>query len=180
MLNYLRSDVYSRIQRVISIQDVDWLVKNPEDKDEEKIDSIPDIHFGLSMLTKPEFDLLFYRYFQGDSYKTLKKTNHLGSKKTAANRLKRLSKALRAYAIYHSTNDLENDLDEIEIIFGSDGRRIADMLFRRYSKTRILKGSDLRISRKRLFGMIVKMRNTFKKHEILCRFWNVIELFGKE
>jgi hypothetical protein len=174
MLNWSRTDAFDRIRKLVSIQDVSPLVL--EEVDYQKIDyDTSQLKFAIDLLTEEELALLFFRFFHGDSYKTLKKTASLGSKKTASSRVKKIVVALRSYLEYTKDHVYDKDLTEIEIILGSDGRMVADLLFRRWSKTKILKTSGATMSRKRLYKIISTLENICKINKSLNGFWKVIE-----
>jgi len=145
-----------------------------------EVDKLVDVMEDVvKFLDREEVELMFFRFIQGNSFKTLKKTMRMGSTKTAAKRTRKLAEAIRYYAKYFLGADYERDMKVFEEELGADGRKVAEMLFRRMSKHAILKSPEITISNARLTRTLIDI-------EILCisdisleEFWNVITKVGK-
>lgn len=178
-------DIYSKITQIVSIDQLtpELLHKlivcfDTDEKLEQKKDAI---EFAMSFLDENEIELMFFRYFQGNSYKTLKKTMDFGSTKTAAKRLRKLNVALKAYVMYYLSEDTnyEADIALIKQELGSDAAKVADALFRRNSKNAIAAKKEIQISQ-------VRLAKTIRSIALLCQekiqleaYWKFITTAGK-
>jgi hypothetical protein len=125
------------------------------------------VQFAVRFLTDKEVELMFFRFFHGNSFKTLKKTTNVGSTKTAAKRTARLTEAIKEYVYYYFEQDYFRDLELIRSNLDDEAVVVSEMLFRRMSRHAILRSKKLRISQGRLARMISNI-------ELLC-----LQHFGK-
>ena len=139
-------DAYRRVSKLTSIdvmsEEVLHHLVQVRDLDvslERKRDAL---EFAAEFLTQTEIEFVFFKYFLGNSHKTLKKTLGIGSFNTIALRTRTTKAAIKAYVQYKLEAVFEDDLLLIEQNLGSDGRIIAEQLFRRKSK-KYIKQSDL-------------------------------------
>jgi len=179
----LSNDIYDNEQWLISIDRISnellYHLAEKSDTDEVMESLKTSLEFAVNMITKEETQLLFFRFLQGNSFKTLKKTVMVGSTKTAAKRTRKLINALKAYTKYDSGNDYEKDLDFIQEKLGKDARTVADMLFRRMSKNAIQHSSKIIISQSRLKRTMLDIEVVCLDNIRLDGFWNVLNTVGK-
>jgi len=182
MWNSSKRDIFHKKGMVISIEDLSpellhQLTHVPA-RDEVRIKQEEALRFAVSMLSEVEFQLLFFRMVQENSYKTLKRTMEFGSTKTALKRSRKLIEALRVYTTYALVYDLEDDLRLIGSELGSDARQVAWMLFCRKSRHSIFRSSDIRISHKRLLRTIKELRVLCAERVQLTGYYEVVTTVG--
>jgi hypothetical protein len=137
------------------------------------------VQFAVRFLTDKEVELMFFRFFHGNSFKTLKKTTNVGSTKTAAKRTARLTEAIKEYVYYYFEQDYFRDLELIRSNLDDEAVVVSEMLFRRMSRHAILRSKKLRISQGRLARMISNIELLCLQHVTLSGFWEVLTSVGK-
>ena len=179
MSSSYREDVYDKIQDFVPLENISNRIIQP-DKD-KAIDSLKEAcNKAVQFLNEDEVNLMFFRYFQGASYKTLKKNISIGSTKTAAKRIRRLSTALRSYILYHQSANYDEDIKFIEDRLGEDSKIMADLLFRRWSRSRIVRKGPIKITRRKLENIIDGIVYLGTHEPSLFHFWEVITAIGKK
>ena len=168
------ADVYDKEKRLTSLHIIPHhLLRTDMLEEDSLVERNKDsVQFAMSHLPQADLELIFFKYFHGDSFWTLKKTLNIGSTKTIAKRLKRLEYALRVYIEYFNNGFVyEDDLKKITDKLGPDICSVADRLFKRSSYVGIMREDD--IKRKKLIHMIEKI-------ELLCvtnditGFWSTV------
>jgi len=173
-----KDDVYDRVQDFIPLENIaNRLVKS--DKDESISELKEACNKAVDFLTEDEVNLLFFRFFQNASYKTLKKNISIGSTKTAAKRIRRLSSALKAYIVYHRHANFADDIKMIVEKTDREGGEIAEYLFRRWSRSKIVRKGSFKVTRRRLENQIDNIRFWCEREPSLFYFWEVITTIGK-
>lgn len=183
MSNLSGRDIYDKDHLLISLDKItpELLYQLAEvRKRDYKLEELQEaMEFAMRFLTSDELELLFFRFLHGNSYKTLKITVNLGSTKTAAKRIKKLSEAIKEYIFYNLEQDYDIDMKFIEEALGKDAKGIAELLFKRMSKHAILRCKIVRISQKRLNRVIDEIEMLCLRNLRLSGFWELLNNVGK-
>lgn len=152
------------------------LVRCPDGTIEKRIEAL---EFSMQFLTDDEMKLLFFRYFQGHSHKTLKKTLGLGSTRTAVKRLAKLIAAIKEYMFYYMEHNYDADIRFIEAKSSKEHSIIAGFLFRRMSRNKVYQNCLWAISRKKLNRIVDEIEMLCVSELRLSGFWRVLRTVGK-
>ena len=184
------SDIYNKATGIVSIDLLQDIFSKGMGGVVDDTDNLRNCIVNAVCLLEPkEFLLLFSRFCCGESYKTIKVTSGAGSTRTIVNRVRRLRNALREYTLYFYENNqydgYVNDLGTIKKRLGEWAEIVADLLFRRWSCSRIYKnrqeffGKECCVSRRQIYNLAEEICDLCQNCKDLSLFWEVLESVGR-
>lgn len=174
------ADIYSKEKALVSIHLIPQnLLSELLIEEDSIVESKRNaVQFALSLISEQDLRIVFFKYFQGNSLMSMKKTVGVGSTKTLVKHTKRLENAIREYIRYYEKADWERDRKMLECKIDRNHSIVAELLFKRWSYTMIMSREDIGFkrgvrSRKRLMSMIERIELTCLTNNAE-EFWNVI------
>lgn len=182
MWNLLNNDIYDRFDRehvasVVHLSEHFNRELTGTDSIDKELETqiVQAVQFAISRLSDYEYQLLFFRYIQGHSFRTLTKTFRSCNKLTMLRHVRKLRLKIIAYTMYYLESDYDRDIYCIMDALGHRAAMTAEKLFSGWSAYRIYRGSAYGRGMKSLNRTILDVQNLCREVPYLFAFLDVID-----